>query len=130
LSVSLGALAILVPLMGEEYLQILDRAAGGIEGALRPFRTVARVSGAKAIWSFVAVVGFEVQGPWPRGAWVLQSMALGIIAGLLVWAVVGTMQLVEITAGHGSDRAALLRGIQEARRQARELKVPPKNRLA
>lgn len=124
LAVALTALAILVGLMGEEYLLILNRVPGGVQGALLPYRVVAFVSGLTPLLALTSLLlwGLEVNLPLP--GWFRQAFALAVTTGLSVWAIIGTIQLVGVTADHGEDRASLLGGIQVARQISRGDDMP------
>lgn len=118
LAVALTALAILVGLLGPEYVLILENVQGKVKLALLPYQVVAVVSSLTILLSFGAAVALKVEAPLPVDVVMTQALALGVSVGLTVWGIVGTVQLVNLTAFHGVQRARLIRGLQEARRAA------------
>jgi len=108
--VVLGAIAIVVN-FDPYYLQILQLAPDGVRGALRPFLTVAVVGGAATVWSAMSAL---VAPALNTGA---QAVAVGVGGLFTVWAVAGTVQLVELVVFHGEKRAELLQEIADARRR-------------
>lgn len=109
LAVVLAALSILVAFMGDEYLVILDSTPGGVKGATLPYRFVAVVSCGLTLLSFAGAISWSLLPDW------VGSVALSAACGLSVCAVVGTGQLVFITAFHGERRADVLRAMRKAR---------------
>lgn len=119
LAVALTALSILVAFLGEEYVRILRQTELGIAGAIRPYRVIAVVSGSTTLAALVSILLWQVPGPDLRG------LAVALSSGLAVWCVVGTVQLVGITAKHGEYRGrvpeirdAFLRGQEERRKHS------------
>jgi hypothetical protein len=112
LAVVLTALSILVAFLSTEYVALLRRTTDGIEGALRPYQVVAFLSGALAVLGFGAALLYPaVSGPnW-------RSVILAIVGGLSVWAIAGTVTLVNLTAWHGLMRSRMPE-IPEAARDA------------
>lgn len=114
LGIVLAALAILVTFMGEEYLIVLDHVPGGFRGAMLPYKVVGAVS------TTTALAGLIVALLWsslPRAG---QSIGLGLVALGVVWAAVGTFQLLLVTADHGEQRATLLGHIRQRRMRDRQ----------
>src|SRR5260370_28053813 len=103
LAVALAALAILVSLLGAEYLVVLERADGGVSGAFFPYKSVAVVS------CITAVAALGSAFVWPLASSTVQGLLFGFSTLCTVWALVGTGQLAFITANHGTDRADVLR---------------------
>jgi hypothetical protein len=111
LAVALAALAILVSLLGAEYLVVLERADGGVSGAFFPYKSVAVVS------CLAAIAALGSAFVWPLASSTVQGLLFGLSTLCTVWALVGTAQLAFITANHGTDRADVLREMREAEQQ-------------
>jgi hypothetical protein len=119
LAVVLTALSILVAFMGEEYLTFLEASPLGVRGAIEPFRVMAVVVGCQIFSALSAAFCWPVAPAWG------QSIAVGTATGLAVWALVGTVSLVKITAKHGYLRSRLPELRQVARdNRAAALKKP------
>jgi len=108
LAVALTALAILVSFLGDDYLVILERGSGGVNGAFFPYKAVAVLSCAGTLIAFVSAFGWTLAPIW------LQATAFATSSLFNLWALVGTGQLVFITADHGKDRADLMRQMRES----------------
>ena len=102
-AIAIAVLALVAVWFDKEYGDILA-SAGGWATAMRPFKVVAIVG---LFTSLVAVVGILLLPISPR--W-LQALILGVAGGLLAWALVGTMRLVDLLFRHGEARAKLLAG--------------------
>lgn len=118
LAVVLTALSILVAFLGEEYVLVLRKVGGGVAGAVRPYKVVSVISGTTAVVSLLGALAWDL---WPT----LQPLFLAAGTALTVWSVVGTIQLVHLTAIHGGYRAripeireAFRRGQEERRRNS------------
>jgi hypothetical protein len=98
LAVVIAAFAILAAFLSDDYNFILTKALGGTGRAFEPYALVAIVAGLAALVS----VGGMFLWPVVHGWWRALIMALSL--GLTTWAVVGTVQLVGITATHGRHR--------------------------
>jgi len=109
LSVALIALSILVAFMGEEYVKLL-RESVGIDRAIMPYQTVAVVSALDMLAAILTILVWSIMPHWGR------NLTTSVVAGLTTWAVIGTVQLVNITARHGRRRARM----PEIRAAARE----------
>jgi hypothetical protein len=107
LSVVLAGLAIITPTFDGLYRRVLEKA-GGVRQALDPYLLIAAVSGIGAV---VAVLGALT---WPELGTSLRVLILGLATMLAVWAISGTVSLVELTIFHADQRAELLRGIDDA----------------
>jgi len=116
LAVVLGALAILVSFLGEEYLVVLERTPGGAAGAFLPYKIVAVVAGFSTLACFISAFTWSLCPGW------LQAAGLGLATFASVWALVGTVQLVFITADHGMDRFDLMREMRQAAVRIRQRK--------
>lgn len=114
LAVVLAALAILVAFLGEEYVALLQGTPLGVDGAIRPYSTIARVS------AFATGSGLAGAFVWSLSPWWVQASVLACSTGFMVWALVGTVQLVGITAWHGRMRARMLEIKQAAREAMKE----------
>ncbi len=111
LAVVLTALSILVAFLGEEYVLFLKASPLGIRGAIEPYRVISIVTGSEVFVSLLAVVCWSPAPVWGR------ALALGVASGLATWAIVGTVQLVGLTAKHGYLRSRLPE-IREVARKA------------
>jgi hypothetical protein len=115
LAVVIASMAILAAMfLNDDYRLVVKEALGDARRAFEPYQVVAIISGADA---FVSVAGLFV---WPIAPGWAQSMLLALSLGLTTWAVMGTVQLVGITAtqSHQSTRvpeiyASYLRARQE-----------------
>lgn len=114
-AVVLTAISILVSLANDVYARILERVPGGIPGAFDPYKVVAYVGGLATLVDLFSALAWNAPSPLPLSARVLQSFTLALNASLIVWAVVGTVQLVSLTAFHGVQRTHFLRGLGKAR---------------
>jgi len=114
LGVSLTSVAILVGGLGDQYLQILDKA-GGIRAALQPIKTVATVG---AVTVAASVCGALL---WTVG-YQLRPGAFAIPAGFAVWTFVGALQVVNLIAFHGEQRGRFIVQTDEAKRQLKSVK--------
>jgi hypothetical protein len=123
LAVSLTALAILVGLLDDRYRQVLEKATG-LRAAFTPYQEVAGVAALCALSAIAGAAMWAVELNAPLAAWLRQAVALGFVSGLAVWAIVGTAQLVNLTAFHGTERARLLEGIDHARKEAGVREIP------
>ena len=100
LSVALIALSVLVAFLGPEYVKLLTESVG-MDEVIMPYQTVAVVS---AIDILVAILSILV---WPIAPYWAKTLTASVAAGLTTWAVIGTVQLVNITARHGRRRARM-----------------------
>jgi hypothetical protein len=111
LAVVLTALSILVAFLGEEYVMFLKGSPLGIRGAIEPYRVISIVTGCQVFAALLAVVCWSLAPLWG------QAVALGVVTGLATWSIVGTVQLVNLTARHGYLRSRMPE-IREAARKA------------
>jgi|ERR1039458_2948375 hypothetical protein len=102
LGVVLASMAILVGLMGDEYLALMHATKRGVRGALRPYILVAIVAGLTIVASLAGLVGWSA---YPEEG---KAIALAVATALTIDATVGTVQLVYITAGHGDVRSQVI----------------------
>lgn len=109
LAIVLAALAILVTFFDDHFRQVIAEAPGGVDAAMLPYKTVALLG---ALGAAVATVGAIV---WSSAPHWLRATMLGIVSLALVWAVVGTYQLVWLTVFFGTERSKLMEGIARAR---------------
>lgn len=121
LGVVLASMAVLVTFMSDEYLLLLWTTKAGLRGVIRPFKVVALAGCAATIAALASAFAWTVLTELGR------SLVFALCSALTVWALVGTVQLVYITAGHGERRAVLLervrdwRGALDERRQKTSL---------
>jgi MFS family permease len=99
LAVVIAAFAILAAFLTDEYSLVIKETLGDARRAFEPYAVVALVSGAAV---FVSVAGIFV---WPVAPGWTQSLIMAFACGLSTWAIVGSVQLVGITATHGRHRA-------------------------
>ena len=114
LGVCLTSVSILVGGLGDQYLQILDKA-GGIRAALQPIKTVATVG---AVTVATSVCGALL---WAVG-YELRPGAFAVPAGFAVWTFVGAVQVVNLIAFHGEQRGQFIVQTNEARRSLKSVK--------
>lgn len=117
LAVVVGVKTILVSLLTDEYMAVLERADGGLIGALRPYAVVAWVCGTGTFLSFAAAVSWPTIGH--HEAW-LRWIVFGIPAALACWGLLGCVQLVGLSNFHVQQRAALLTAVREVRRRMKD----------
>lgn len=116
LAVALTALAILVAFLGDEYIALLERSTT-VRKAILPYRSVATVAGTELIVSLSGIVLRSVLHDWGKDT-------IGALAtGLTVCAVIGTVQIVNITARHGIRRARMPEIREKAREAQRKLRA-------
>ncbi len=122
LAVVITCLAIVATFMDEEYRLVIKTALGSARAAYKPYEIVAKVSGAAAT---VSVAGLFV---WPIAPGWAQSLIMGLSLGLATWAVIGTVQLVGITAtqGHHSGRVSDIHAAYLKAREKRKTGEPPR----
>jgi hypothetical protein len=108
LGVTLTALAILVGLLDDRYLNVLRRVPGGVAGVLAQYRIVGFVSVLTICSSVTTLI------VWGQVASRTQSLFFGVMVGCVVWASVGAVQLVNLTAFQGEMRALFISGIKDA----------------
>jgi hypothetical protein len=99
LAVVIAAFAILAAFLNDEYSLIIQETLGDARRAFEPYTVVAFVSGAAVFVSLAGIFVWSVAPGWA------QSLIMGLASGLSTWAVVGSVQLVGITATHGRHRA-------------------------
>jgi MFS family permease len=99
LAVVIAAFAILAAFLTDEYSLVIKETLGDARRAFEPYTVVACVSGAAAFASLAGIFVWSVAPGWA------QSLIMALASGLSMWAVVGSVQLVGITAMHGRHRA-------------------------
>lgn len=110
LAVVVAAFAILAAFLTDDYMIVIKEAFNDLRTAFEPYSVVAVVSGASTFLSGAGIFVWNVAPGWAQSA--LMAGAIGTA----VWAVVGTVQLVGITANHGRIRMR----VPEIRAAARE----------
>lgn len=108
LAAVLAILTIMVAFLGEEFTAVLEQTDEGTKGALLPYVIVAVVAAASTV---IAVLGAFV---YPAALSHFQAVLLASSIGVLVAAIAGTVQVIEITAFLGTQRASLLHGMRQA----------------
>ncbi len=104
-----GILAIVVALFDETYRLVLQATKGGWASAIRPYKTVVVVSVLTTLSAIAGILFWGLLFPWIKAAF------LGVAAGMAVWALWGTVEVVGITAFHGEKRFELLKTFDDAR---------------
>jgi hypothetical protein len=105
---------ILVSLVGPEYIEVLERAPGGVKGAAKPFIIVAWVCIIGSLCSFAAALAWPAI---PAHSWGLRWFAFSTPASLTAWGLLGTAMLVELGAFHLEQRSKLMKAIRDARQR-------------
>lgn len=100
LGVSLIAVQLFVTLLDPEYELVLSHA-GGVHAATKPYLANAAVAGMAAA---VAITGAIA---WSLAPAVAAGLVMGAATWLCIWAVFGTVQLVEISIFHVEQRSKL-----------------------
>jgi hypothetical protein len=98
LAVVVAAFAILAAFLNEDYGVVIKESLGSVWRAFEPYAVVAVVSGTAASFSVLGLFLWPVFPAW------LRALFLAAALGFATWAVVGTVQLVGITATHGRHR--------------------------
>lgn len=109
-AVALTALAIIAGLMTDVYAKVLQRVRGGIRGVVRPYQAVASVAAIGTAGGGVALIAGELVSHH------VLPLGFGLLVGVDVWMLVGTVQLINMTASIGVNRADFYEGIADARR--------------
>jgi hypothetical protein len=104
-----GILAIVVALFDETYRLVLQATKGGWAGAIRPYKTVVVVSVLTTLLSIAGILFWGLLFSW------IKAIFLGVAAGMAVWSLWGTVEVVGITAFHGEKRFQLLKTFDDAR---------------
>ncbi len=106
----LAALAIFATFFDGAYRIVLEQS-GGFGDALMPFVTIAVVAAIGALTALIAAIGVPATGK------LVGALALGVPTLFCAWTLTGSISLVELTAFHAKQRAALMAGVDEAKRQ-------------
>jgi hypothetical protein len=113
LAVSLTALAILVAFLGDEYIALLERSST-VKKAIVPYQVVAFFAAALVLSAIAGDAMWGTGNSWVRD--VFGSLSTGLAA----YAVIGTVQIVNITARHGNRRARIPAIRDKGRRAMKE----------
>jgi len=116
LAVVLTALSILVAFLGEEYIQLLEQSVT-VKRAIFPYQVVGFLAACEVLSALMTVTIWNVVPRW------VHDMTSAITAGFTTAAVIGTVQIINLTARHGLRRAR----IPEIRRAARDALVRRKS---
>jgi hypothetical protein len=116
LAVVLAAFAILAAFLTDEYTIVIEKTLGDTRRAFEPYAVVAIVAGAA---TFGSVAGIFL---WPVLGATLKALLIAVALGLTCWSVVGSVQLVGITAHHGRMRLRVPE-IRAAAREARQKEI-------
>jgi hypothetical protein len=112
LATVLAAMAVLVVFMSDAYLVVLRGIKNGIASVVWPYKAVASLGCATALMGIAATLS------WDLLPTELQSLLLALTTALTVAALIGTGQLVSVTAIHGVQRAKLLEEMENWRTEA------------
>jgi hypothetical protein len=107
LAVVLTAMAI-VGALSPEYRRVLNYTPGGVAAALMPFQTIAAICGLATVAALAGLIIGSAGPPAVDGA------GNAAIALLVVWSVLGTVDLVGHTAFHASSQARIEKGVDDA----------------
>lgn len=110
-AVALTALTLLASLMTDAFAVAIERARGGVEGAIFPFQAVAAIAVGGLVGGLLAIVFGPMLPTW------MLRVGFGALCGVNVWMIVGTMQIINIAASLSRSRARLSSGIAEASRK-------------
>jgi hypothetical protein len=116
----LAALTIFTTLFDSSYRLVLE-GAGGFRKALMPYTTVACVAAVATLVALLAALAAPDLGKW------LEAAVVGLSMLLTAWAITGTASLVGLTHFHAGQRAALLKGADDAE-QIRAGRLPASHR--
>jgi hypothetical protein len=105
---------IFVTLLTDEYITVLERARGGVRGAVRPFIVVAWVSVTGALVSFAAALSWPAI---PDHSSSLRWLVFSLPSALAAWGLLGSAQLVSLGTFHLEQRTALMKAVREFRRR-------------
>jgi hypothetical protein len=108
-----GALAIFATFYDAGYRRVLE-LAGGFRAALMPYMVVGIVSAVSGMVGLVAALVLPAFGRWPSVG------AVGVSTLFCVWALTGTISLIELTIFHAAERAKLMTGADDAARALSE----------
>jgi len=124
-ALALAAITLVAALTSSEYLELLQRVPGGVRGLTRPFKIVAVVSAVAAIVSLAVALAWPAIPNAADALWrTVRGVTFGLASFTTVWALIGCVQLVELSTFHMEKRASLvglLRAYQQrhnARRRA------------
>lgn len=106
----LTALAIFATFFDGTYRLVLEKG-GGFRDALMPYVTVAVIAAVSALTALIAALAM------PAASELAGAFALSVPTLFCVWTLTGSISLVGLTAWHAQERAALMAGIDEAKRQ-------------
>jgi hypothetical protein len=95
LAVTLAAMTLILGFLQGFYANLIRYAPGGANAFFYPFKVIAVVSGGAAVSGIVSSLDADSR-PFR-----LSSILFGLSVGLLIWAIVGAVQLVFIFVGHG-----------------------------
>jgi hypothetical protein len=96
LAVTLAAMTLILGFLQGFYASLIRRVRGGAKAFFYPFKVIAVVSGAAAISGIVSSLDANTSSRQ------LSSILFGLSVGLLIWAIIGAVQLVFIFVGHGT----------------------------
>lgn len=122
LAVVIAGLAIFSTFFDDNYRRVLEEASGSVRQAMVPYQMVAGVAASAVLAAIGSVL------VWPAAWTWLQALLLGLTTGLVAWTTVGGVQLVEITMFHAEQRAKLMRGIEDSKRQLSTRRRQPAER--
>ena len=98
-----GAVAVFATFYDGSYRRVLE-LAGGLRSALMPFVVVGVVAASAGVVGVVAALALPALALW------LAAVATGAATLLCVWALTGTVSLIELTLFHAGERARLMAG--------------------
>jgi hypothetical protein len=96
LAVTLAAMTLILGFLQGFYADLIRTVPGGEAKFFYPFKVIAVVSGGAAVSGIVSSIDAD-SAPFR-----LSSILFGLSVGLLIWAIIGAVQLVFIFVGHGT----------------------------
>jgi hypothetical protein len=122
LALALAAAGFVGFLADSAYLRLIDKVPGGVRGMRAPFLVVAVVAAVGTLVSLAAMLLWSTLGGAP---WFYRAAVFGLACCLLVWSLVGAVQLVSQGMYHAARRAQLAGLVEEVERRRPPRQLPP-----
>lgn len=117
-ALALAAITLLAALTSPEYLELLQRVPGGVQGLTRPFKVVAVVSGVAVLTSLAVALAWPAIPSTADALWrSVRWTTFGLASFGTAWAIIGSIQLVELGAFHMEKRASLVGIVRDYRKR-------------
>ena len=104
----LAAMAIFATFYDAGYRRVLDLSPGGFRAALEPYGVVGAVAAASTVLGTLGAIAVPALGV------LALALVVGVSSLLCVWSLAGSVSLISMTMFHATQRAALMRGADEA----------------